>query len=277
MSNVTVAAVQMSPSTDREENVMTALRLMEKAVEKGAQIIGLPEDFSYAGESEGKLTFATEPHKDHALKALKHFAKNYNVSVVGGSMPFATKHKKKVTNSCMVIDQTGEIKARYDKIHLFDVTLDKDYTHKESEIIKGGDKVVTVDLLGKTVGLSICYDLRFPELYRALALSGARIIFVPAAFTLYTGKDHWEVLLRSRAIENQCYVVAPAQCGEYKPGIMTYGRSMIIDPWGEVMVKCQDKEDVIVAELDMDFLEDVRKRLPSLRHLQKELFFTPKT
>lgn len=274
MSNITVAAVQMSPSTDREENIMTALRLMEKAAEKGAQIIGLPEDFSYAGEFGEKLKFATEPHKDHALKALRHFAKNYNVSIVAGSIPFATKHNNKVSNSCMVIDQTGEVKARYDKIHLFDVTLDKDYTHKESAIIKGGDKVVTVDVLGKTVGLSICYDLRFPELYRALALSGARIIFVPAAFTLYTGKDHWEVLLRTRAIENQCYVVAPAQCGEYKPGIMTYGRSMIIDPWGEVIVKCQDKEDVIVVELDMDFLDDVRKRLPSLSHIQKEIFFT---
>ena len=273
MSNLTVAAVQMSPTTEREVNILTALRLMEKAVEQGAKIISLPEDFSYAGESEGKLAFATEPHKDHALKALRHFAKNYNVAVVGGSIPFATKHKKKVSNSCMVIDQNGEIAARYDKIHLFDVTLDEDYTHKESEVIKGGDEVVTVDLLGEKIGLSVCYDLRFPELYRRLALSGARVLFVPSAFTLYTGKDHWEALLRARAIENQCYVVAPAQCGEYKSGIMTYGRSMIVDPWGNVMVKCQDKEDVIVAELDMELLEDVRKRLPSLQHANKTKFF----
>ncbi len=274
MSNLKIAAVQMSPSSDRGTNISKSLELMEKAVELGARIIGLPEDFSYVGESEGKLAFATEPDKDPAVKALKKFARTNRVAIVGGSIPFKTGNKNKVSNTCLVIDNKGKITARYDKMHLFDVALDKDYTHKESSHIKGGNKVVTVNLFGHTVGLSICYDLRFPELYRALALKGARIIFVPSAFTLYTGKDHWEVLLRARAIENQCYIVAPAQHGLYKPGIMTYGRSMIVDPWGQVLTVCQDKDDVITADIDMDYLEDIRRRMPCLDHIHKKKFFS---
>ena len=277
MNNIVIAAVQMSPTGDREENISKALELMEKAVERGANIIGIPEDFSYVGESEGKLAFATEPAKDPVVKALKKFAKGNKIAIVAGSIPFKTASKNKVSNTCLVIDSMGKIAAHYDKIHLFDVVLDKDYTHKESSHIKGGTKVATVRLFGQTVGLSICYDLRFPELYRALALRGTRIIFVPSAFTLYTGKDHWETLLRARAIENQCYIIAPAQYGLYKPGIQTYGRTMIVDPWGQVMVKCQDREDVIVAELDMNYLEDLRRRMPCLDHVKKTLFTYKKT
>ena len=276
MNNIKIAAVQMSPTGDREGNIKTALELMEKAVGKGAQIIGLPEDFSYVGESEGKLAFATDPDKDPAVKALRKFAKENKVAIIGGSIPFKTTSKNKVSNTCLVIDTKGKIAARYDKMHLFDVALDKDYTHKESEHINGGNKVVTVNLFGHTVGLSICYDVRFPELYRALALRGTKIIFVPSAFTLYTGKDHWETLLRARAIENQCYIVAPAQYGLYKPGIQTYGRTMIVDPWGQVLAVCQDKEDVIVSEIDMDYLEDLRRRMPCLKHIHKKTFFSSK-
>lgn len=276
MSQLRIAAVQMSPTGDREENIKTALELMEKAVGNGAKIVGLPEDFSYVGESEGKLAFAADPDKDPAVKALKKFAKDNKVAVVGGSIPFKTNLKHKVSNTCLLIDIKGNIIARYDKLHLFDVALDKNYTHKESAHIKGGDRVVTADLFGQTVGLTICYDLRFPELFRALALRGAKIVFVPSAFTLYTGKDHWETLLRARAIENQCYIAAPAQYGLYKPGIQTYGRTMIVDPWGQVLAVCQDKEDVVVADIDMDYLEDIRRRMPCLEHVNKRIFFVSK-
>jgi len=276
MNVIRVAAVQMSPTGDREKNLETANKLMIKAVKKGAQIIGLPEDFSFVGNLGGKLTFATEVNKDSAVKALRNFAKKNKVAIVAGSIPFKSTQKGKVTNTCLVFDTNGRIKARYDKLHLFDVKLNKDYTLLESGYIKSGKDVVTVDLFGQMIGLSICYDLRFPELYRAMALRGAKVIFVPAAFTLHTGKDHWETLLRARAIENQCYIVAPAQIGQYMDRVQTYGRSMIIDPWGQVLAKCQDKEDVIVLEIDMDFLEDTRNRMPCLNHIHKKTFFSSK-
>ncbi len=276
MKNIKVAAVQVSPTSDREKNIETALRLMSAAVEQGAQIIGLPEDFSYVGQEGGKLTFAGEVKDDPTVKALSKFAKQNKVAVVGGSIPFKTKAKNKVSNTCLVFDTKGNVKARYDKLHLFDVKLNKDYTLMESSYMRSGKEVVTVDLFGLTVGLSICYDLRFPELYRAMVLRGAKLIFVPSAFTLHTGKDHWEALLRARAIENQCYVVAPGQIGQYMDRVNTYGRTMIVDPWGQVMSVCQDKEDVIVCDLDMDYLEDIRRKLPCLEHIHKKTFFSSK-
>jgi predicted amidohydrolase len=276
MKELRVAAVQMSPTGDRERNIDTASRLMDKAVAEGARIIGLPEDFSYSGDTSGKLSFAMDEKTDPAVAFLRKYAKKNKVSIIGGSIPFKTDKKNKVSNTCLVIDTKGKIQTRYDKMHLFDVSLNEAYMLNESGHIKGGDSVVTVDLLGTTIGLSICYDLRFPELYRALTLRGAKIIFVCSAFTLHTGKDHWEALLRARAIENQCYVVAPAQIGEYMPGVHTYGRTMMIDPWGQVLMKCQDKEDVIVADLDMEYLEDVRDRMPCLEHTHKKTFFSSK-
>jgi predicted amidohydrolase len=276
MKELRVAAVQMSPTGDRKKNIETASRLMDKAVGQGAQIIGLPEDFSYAGDTSGKLSFAMDEKTDPAVAFLRKYAKKNKVAIIGGSIPFKTGQKNKVSNTCLVIDTKGNIAVRYDKMHLFDVSLNEAYMLNESGHIKGGDRVVTIDLLGTTIGLTICYDLRFPELSRALTLRGAKIIFVCAAFTLYTGKDHWEALLRARAIENQCYVVAPAQFGEYMPGVHTYGRTMIIDPWGQVLTKCQDKEDVIVADLDMEYLEDVRRKMPCLEHTNKKTFFSSK-
>lgn len=276
MSKLRVAAVQVSPTSDRNKNLETALSLMSKAVEQGAQIIGLPEDFSYVGTEGGKLSFAGEVKNDPAVKALCLFAKKNKVAIVGGSIPFKTNSVNKVSNTSLVFDTKGNITARYDKLHLFDVKLSDEYTLMESKYMRSGQDVVTVDLFGQTVGLSICYDLRFPELYRAMVLRGAKILFVPAAFTLHTGKDHWEALLRVRALENQCYVVAPAQIGQYMNRVQTYGRTMIVDPWGQVMSVCQDKEDVIVCDLDMEYLDDIRQKLPCLEHIHKKTFFSTK-
>lgn len=276
MNKIRVAAVQMSPTSDRDKNLETATSLMSQAVDGGAKIIGLPEDFSYVGTEAGKLDIATEVDDDKVVKAFRKFAKTHKIAIVCGSIPFKTKSINKVSNTCLVIDSTGKIKARYDKLHLFDVKLNHDYTLMESGHILKGDDVVTVDLYRQIVGLSICYDLRFPELYRAMVLRGARIIFVPAAFTLHTGKDHWETLLRARAIENQCYIVAPAQIGQYMKRVQTYGRTMIVDPWGQVISECQDKEDVIICDLDMDYLSDIRKRMPCLEHTHKNTFFSSK-
>ncbi|MFQ5786802.1 MAG: carbon-nitrogen hydrolase family protein, partial [Thermodesulfobacteriota bacterium] len=248
--------------------------LMEHAVEGGTHLIALPENFSFLGPEGEKVKIAEDLDTGPSIKFLTEFASNHGVAIIGGSIPLKTKSKSKVSNTCLVIDQTGRIIARYDKLHLFDVCLNEDNTHEESSFIEAGNHVVTTELFGHVMGLSICYDLRFPELYRDLTLQGAKVLFVPSAFTVHTGKDHWEVLLRTRAIENQCYVVAPAQFGQHFPGRITYGRTMIVDPWGQILGQCQDKEDVVLCDINLDFLDDIRRKLPCLEHVQRKRFFS---
>jgi predicted amidohydrolase len=172
----------------------------------------------------------------------------------------------------VLINRDGEVVAQYRKIHLFDVDLANGEKHYESERIVPGDQVVTAEIDGITFGLTVCYDLRFPELYRSLALRGAQVLLVPAGFTLHTGRDHWEVLLRARAIENLCYVVAPAQVGKYPPNRECFGRSMIIDPWGLVLAQAQDMPTVIMAEIDLAQIEHARAQIPCLGHRRPEVY-----
>ena len=209
-----------------------------------------------------------------SVSFLKKFAMEHGVALIGGSIPLKTSSKSKVTNTCIAFDAKGRAIGRYDKLHLFDVSLNDENTFTESKYIKPGISAVTVRLFGHVMGLSICYDLRFPELYRALVLRGAEILFVPSAFTLYTGKDHWESLLRARAIENQSYVVAPAQYGKHSSHRTSYGRTIIIDPWGQILSQCQDKPGLITCEIDFDYLDDIRKRLPCLEHIRREIFIS---
>jgi deaminated glutathione amidase len=272
MNKIRIAAIQMCSNQDRKRNLESALKLMEQAVIDGAQLISLPENFSFIGSESEKIKMGEDFNNGPSVIFLKKFARENGVALVGGSIPLKTTSKSKVTNTCIVFDTKGVVVARYDKLHLFDVSLDGENTFEESQYIKRGDSEVTVELFGHIMGLSICYDLRFPELYRALMLRGAEILFVPSAFTLYTGKDHWESLLRARAIENQCYVVAPAQFGKHSSRRVSYGRTMIIDPWGQILSQCQDKEDVTTCEIDFDFLDDIRKRLPCLEHIRREMF-----
>jgi deaminated glutathione amidase len=272
MEKIRIAAIQMCSKQDRNRNLESALKLMEQAVIDGAQLIALPENFSFIGSESEKIKMGEDFNNGPSVKFLKKFAMEHGVALIGGSIPLKTTSKSKVANTCIVFDTKGRAIARYDKLHLFDVSLNDEITFKESQYVKCGDHIATVELFGHTMGLSICYDLRFPELYRALVLRGAEILFVPSAFTLYTGKDHWENLLRARAIENQCYVVAPAQFGKHSSRRISYGRTMIIDPWGQILSQCQDKEDVITCEIDLDFLDDIRKRLPCLEHIRREMF-----
>ena len=245
---------------------------MRQAVKNDAELIALPENFSFIGSEAEKIKMGEDYNNGLSVNFLKKFATEHGVALVGGSIPLKTSSKSRVTNTCIVFDTEGCAVARYDKIHLFDVSLNDENTFRESQYIKAGKNAVTVKLFGHVMGLSICYDLRFPELYRALVLRGAKILFVPSAFTLYTGKDHWESLLRARAIENQCYVVAPAQYGKHSPSRISYGRTMMIDPWGQTLAQCQDKEDFIICDIDFDFLDDIRKRLPCLEHIRREMF-----
>ena len=272
MKKLRVAAIQMCSKPDRDRNLESALNLMRQAVKDGAELIALPENFSFIGSESEKIKMGEDYTHGPSANFLKKFAMEHGVAVVGGSIPLKTSSRSKVSNTCIVFDTSGRAVGRYDKLHLFDVSLDDENTFRESKYIKPGNSAVTVELFGHIMGLSICYDLRFPELYRVLTLRGAEILFVPSAFTLLTGKDHWESLLRARAIENQSYVVAPAQFGRHTAGRTSYGRTMILDPWGLILSQCQDKEDFITCEIDFEFLSDIRKRLPCLKHIRRKMF-----
>ncbi len=263
-----VAAIQMCSTDNREANLEKARGLMVEAVLAGAQVVALPENFSFIGE-EGQQVRVAEDDSGPSVQFLRVFAAEHRVHVIGGSVPLRTESRSKVTNTCLVHNPEGDLVARYDKMHLFDVNVDKQHNFKESSYVEAGRSIVTVEVFNHVVGLTICYDLRFPELYRALALRGAEILFVPSAFTVPTGKDHWETLLRARAIENQCYVVAPAQFGQHNERRASFGRTMIVDPWGQILGQCQDKASALVCDIDFDILKDIRYRLPSLEHARR--------
>jgi predicted amidohydrolase len=213
-----------------------------------------------------------EPLPGPTTERLGRKASLHQMYVLCGSFPEQSDQAGKVCNTSVLIDPAGDIIATYRKIHLMDADIRNGPLMQESKFYQPGSQVVTVETPLATFGLSICYDLRFPELYRQLAAQGAQILFIPAAFTLYTGKDHWEPLIRARAIENQAYVIAPGQFGFHPPDKHTYGKSLIVDPWGIVMAKASDRAMVIVAEIDLAYQENIRRELPSLANRRKDLF-----
>ena len=242
---------------------------MGEAAGAGARLVALPENFAFMGEEAQKREVA-EPldgtRKGPILSALAEVAASRGVWVMGGGMPEKSADPARPYNTSVLVDPRGEIAARYRKVHLFDVSLPDGTEACESAATTPGSEAVTADVLGARLGLSICYDLRFPELYRRLVGQGARIVAVPAAFTLATGKDHWRPLLRARAIENQVYVLAPAQHGKHPRGRQTWGKSLVIDPWGGVIAQCSEGEGFAVARLDFDYQDRVRASLPALSH-----------
>ena len=262
-----IACVQLTSRDDKAANVERAERLVAQAAATGADVVLLPEKWNFIGEAM-ELHEAAEPLEGGtSIEAMAGWARRHGITLVGGSITERREGRVKLSNTCVVFDPEGRITAVYRKIHLFDVEVGG-HVYRESEAEEPGDEPVVVDAEGWRVGLSVCYDLRFPELFRILAVEGAQIVTVPANFTLYTGKDHWHILLRARAIENQCYVVAAAQIGETRPGRLSYGRSLIADPWGTVLAEAPDEECVIVAELDHARLERIREQLPSLASRQ---------
>jgi predicted amidohydrolase len=266
-----LAVLQVNSKDDKEANVREALRLLELAAECGADVAVLPENVNYLGPKEGLLRAAEEiPGPTSEAFATK--ARELGVWILAGSIPEVSEYADRNYNTSLLFDRQGKIAARYRKIHLFDVEIAGNVSAQESATVAPGEEVVTADVEGHTVGLSICYDLRFPELYRELALRGAEIVFVPAAFTLYTGKDHWTTLLRARAIENQCFVVAAGQIGAHEPNMSCYGRSTIIDPWGTVLVQAPDGVGIADAELDLDRVAQIRRQLPSLANRRPDVY-----
>jgi predicted amidohydrolase len=245
---------------------------LERAASLGADFVTLPEFWTYLGPYSG-FEKAAQTLSGPAITMVQEKARRHKMIVHGGSIvePHPTLARK-FFNTSVLINWDGEIVAQYRKLHLFDVDLANGEKHYESERIVPGDRIVTAEIDGITFGLSICYDLRFPELYRALALRNAQIVLVPAGFTLHTGRDHWEVLLRARAIENSSYVVAAAQIGSYGPDRNCYGRSMIVDPWGLVLAQAQDMPTVVVTDIDLSQIERVRSQIPSLHHRRPEVY-----
>lgn len=270
--HLNVAALQINACEHPEENLAVVEQLLDQAAGMGAQCICLPEYWSYLGPySAFDRVAQTVPGP--FIERLQEKARQHGVIVHGGSIVERHPHLPgRFSNTCVLIDRTGEIVATYRKIHLFDVQLTNGEKHYESERIVPGNEIVTARVDGIVFGLSICYDLRFPELYRLLALRGAQIILVPAAFTLHTGRDHWEVLLRARAIENLCYVVAPAQVGSYPPNRQCFGRSLIVDPWGLVLAQAPDLPCVTLAQIDLEAVEHARAQIPSLENRRPEVY-----
>jgi predicted amidohydrolase len=272
-----VAAVQMTSTADVEDNLQIALGLAEQAIEDGAELVVLPECFAYLGPEDGKFAIAEELPGGETKSApsfkpgpildrCRDVARARNAELVLGGFYEKTPDPKRVRNACVHIDAGGNVKAVYRKIHLFDVDLADGTTLRESAGVEAGTEVVVTDTAFGKLGLTVCYDVRFPELYRALVDKGAIAITVPAAFTLTTGKDHWHVLLRARAIESQCYVIAAAQFGKHFGTRVSYGHALICDPWGTIVAECSDGPGYAIASIDHATIERIRASLPSLRH-----------
>ncbi len=262
---ILAAAIQMSASREKAANLERAERLIRAAAARGANLVVLPEVFNWRGKRADEAAEA-ETLEGPTLSLMARLAAELKLHLVAGSITERVTGQTKSYNTSVLFDPDGRRVAVYRKIHLFDVNLPGRVTIKESDGKLSGQDVVCAETAIGKIGLSVCYDLRFPELYRLLTYEGARIITVPSAFTFPTGEAHWEVLLRARAIENQVYVVAPGQFGPNAHGFNDYGNSLIVDPWGRVLARAADYEGVIVAPLDFDYLERVRRELPCLDH-----------
>jgi deaminated glutathione amidase len=272
MDPTVVAAVQLSSQAGVGANLDRAAALVAEAARRGAALVLLPENFAFLGGTEEERRSIAEdlpppgtPLEGPIGRRLSELARAHGLWLLGGGMPERSGDRDRPYNTCVVFAPDGRLAARYRKIHLFDVDL-AERAYRESASSSPGREPVTIEAAGLGVGLSICYDLRFPELYRALSAAGAEVLVVPAAFTVQTGKDHWHVLLRARAIEAQAYVIAAAQWGKHPGGRQTYGKSCIIDPWGEVIAQASEGEGVITAAVDRGYLGRVRASMPSLRH-----------
>lgn len=263
------AAVQMNARLDKDANVATATRLVEQAAQQGAQLVVLPEMFNGLG-SFPEVIAAAEPIPGPTSEKMAALASRLNITLLAGSICERYGDSGNSTprgrNTSLLFLPDGSTATRYSKIHLFDVNLPGKVEIEESKYIVPGEDVVTYDSPLAKLGFSICYDLRFPELYRQLADDKAEVILAPAAFTRTTGRDHWELLLRARAVENQAFVIGANQCGNHGGNLESYGHSMIIDPWGNVLAAAGDDEEVIVAEIDLAHLTKVRAQLPALAH-----------
>ena len=270
MNKFTVAVLQLDSQDDVQKNLDTVVSFIEEAAARGAKLITMPESMNYVGlDNAGH---AEEIPGGPTFQLMSELAKKYGVWLHCGSIYEKNPNDPRPFNSTMVIDPRGNLAAKYHKIHPFDVVIPNGPVNRESERICPGDEIVTVDT-GEVghLGLSICYDMRFAEMYRIMALEGAQILLMPADVTMPTGKDHWETILRTRAIENGCYVVAPAQDG-VKPKFQAYANSLVVDPWGNVIARASNHPQVITAEIDLDYLQQVRRQIFTLENRRPDVY-----
>jgi predicted amidohydrolase len=273
MTSTRLAVGQMTATDDIEQNFRACERLCVQAAKAGAATLVLPECFAFLGRGDGDLIRMMQPLDGPLFSRFRDLAITHQLEICFGGFP--EKHTDThAYNAHVVVGTDGVIRSVYRKIHLYDVVLPS-LTLRESAATSAGSDLVIDDSAVGRLGLTVCYDLRFPELYRALAARGAEVLLVPAAFTLTTGKEHWEVLLRARAIENQCYVAAAAQTGRHNEKRESYGHAMIIDPWGTVVAQCRDGEGIAVCDIDRAFLESIRARVPVWQHRRPDLYGGP--
>lgn len=267
-----ISVVQLNPQDNKKENISKALKFIDKAAREGADIVSLPEYVDFMGDGKDSLSIAENIPGGYATQKFSNKAKEHGIYIHVGSIR-ENNQSDKIYNTSLVFNRKGAIIGKYRKIHLFDIEIDGKVSAKESDTITPGEEVVLVDTEFGKLGLSICYDIRFPELFRTLALKGAKILFIPAAFTLYTGIHHWETLLKARAIENQCFVVAAGQIGSYPPESKTlFGSSMVVDPWGIVLARAPERESIITVNIDISDIEHTRQNVPCYYHRKPELY-----
>lgn len=265
--NARVACIQINSGSDIAANITRIDALVGQAAAEGAGLVALPENcfqMEEPGQGRARMLYTEKTHP--GMQAAADIAKKYKVWLLVGSLALKIDESGKTVNRQLLLDDGGKIVCRYDKIHLFDVELPSGETYAESARFIAGQRLALADTPFGRIGMSVCYDVRFPHLYRALAKAGAEILVIPAAFTAFTGEAHWHVLLRARAIENGCFVLAPAQVGSHPGNRKTFGHALMVDPWGEVLADAGRKEGVISAELDLSQVAQVRARIPSLKH-----------
>lgn len=270
MKKYFAAAIQIDTQSDKALNLSKLEHYIDEAASRGASLIGMAEMVNYTGDGESERENA-ESIPGETIDRLAIKAKQHGIWLHCGSILERIEDSEMLYNTSVLLSPQGDITEKYRKIHLFDVNVKNGPSFMESNTRQSGSDIVVASTPLGNIGLSICYDMRFPEIYRIMMLRKAQIVFVPAEFTLMTGKDHWETILRTRAIENQVYIIAPAQIG-VKPAYPTYGRSLIIDPWGNVIAKMPDQEGIILAEIDLDYLESVRRQIPCLNNRRPDLY-----
>jgi len=268
-----IAAIQMASGSNVSANLNEAGRWISFAVDAGANLVVLPENFAIMGMKQADILKVKEPQDKGPIQDfIKNMCIKHRVWIVTGTIPIETDDAQRIRAACLLINPDGEIVVRYDKIHLFDVTLDDGEQYLESEVIEAGNEIVVHDTPFGRMGFAVCYDLRFPEMFRRMVDKGVDIIVLPSAFTAITGKAHWETLVRARAIENLSYVVASAQGGYHVNGRETHGDSMIVDPWGSVIDRLACGSGFVIADLDLEKIELTRKQFPVLEHRKLECY-----
>jgi predicted amidohydrolase len=273
MESMRAAAVQLNSTEEKDRNLDVAGSLVRDAANDGAELVVLPEKFNLLGRTE-RMEAGAEPLDGPTMRWASALARELGIWLVAGSIVERVEGEDKLRNTSALLSPDGTIVAAYRKIHMFDVDVGG-ISYRESDSEAPGDEIVLADAGGLPVGMAVCYDLRFPELFRILAVQGALAITLPAAFTLHTGKDHWEVLVRARAIENQLFLIAAGQIGKHPPNHESYGRSMIVDPWGIPLAIAPDSECFVAADLDLEAQDRVREKLPSLANRRPEAYRWP--